>query len=153
MSLHCCDYTFSYLLLPKKVRMDHAGDNQGCNLLNNIQAPGEEMGLETAQVAILEAVEAEDTANISGEVADEGTQSSPQSSQRASSFPPFMGSTAGVPSGEASVNQIQDVEDTYFPSEATLNTKIIELLRFLFLKYHRKQLVSETDMRDMIIRN
>lgn len=111
------------------------------------------MSLESAQVAILEAVEAEDTANISGEVSDEGTQSSPQSSQRACTFPPFMGSTAGVPSGEASANQIEDVEDTYFPSEATLNTKIIELLWFLFLKYHRKQLVSETDMQDMIVRN
>ncbi|KAL1765686.1 hypothetical protein HispidOSU_010944 [Sigmodon hispidus] len=130
--------------------MDHAENNQDCNLLKKLQAPAKKRSLESAHVAFLEEVEAEDTATISGEVSGEEIQSSPQSSQRASPLCNFLGSTAEVPYGKASGIQMEDVEDPYFPSEATLNAKIIEMLRFLFLKYHRKQLVSEIDMIDMV---
>ncbi|XP_021044279.1 melanoma-associated antigen 11-like [Mus pahari] len=87
----------------------------------------------------LEAGEEQATATTSGDVLD--------SSQRAS-FPYI----AGVPSVEASSSQIREDFDPDAPSQHILNSKTIDLILFLLLKYRRKQQTCKAEILYMVIR-
>ncbi|KAL1765781.1 melanoma-associated antigen 11-like [Sigmodon hispidus] len=122
--------------------MNPTENNQNINLPEGPQAQSDARGLGD-QVPIAEAGEAEANVTTSRDVSVGGTLSSPESAQRASSPPTAMG---GATSGEASGNQEGEVAEPQFPPQGILNGKIVDLVRFLIMKFRRMELTSKEEM-------
>lgn len=137
--------TVACLLLPRKLKMDSTENNQSTNLQNSPQAQREESGLEDVQVPIAEAGEAEATAIASGDVSAD-----PQSAERASSPPTIMG---GASSGEASNNEEGEVAEPESYQQSILNEKIVDLVRFLLIKFRRMELTTKAEMMNRAMRD
>ncbi|XP_059106693.1 melanoma-associated antigen 10-like [Peromyscus eremicus] len=130
--------------------MDPTENSQSFNLPDSPQAQREARGLESAQVPIAEAREAEATATTPGHMSAGGMLSSPQSAQRASSPPTAMG---GASSAEASGNQEGEVAEPQFPPRAVLNGRIVALVRFLLIKFRKMELATKSEMMQRAMRD
>ncbi|XP_031229907.1 melanoma-associated antigen 10-like [Mastomys coucha] len=119
--------------------MEPTENNQNFNHWDILQAQIEERAPGSAQGPIAEAGEVEAIATAPGDVLAGGTPSSPQSAQRAP--PIIMDSMSGI-----SGNPLAEVPDTEFPSQDGLNEKIIDLVRFLLVKFRRMELTSKEEM-------
>ncbi|XP_008828368.1 melanoma-associated antigen 11-like [Nannospalax galili] len=134
--------------------MHHAQDSQRCNLPERevLSLKGRQGTGIVPRVPIAE--EAEATATAAVKVSGEGTPSSPESSQRASTPPTdFMGSISGGPSDEASGNQGEQKEEPVPPVLDVLRPKIFDLVWFLLLKFQRKELTTKAEMLERVISN
>ncbi|XP_021079651.1 melanoma-associated antigen 11 [Mesocricetus auratus] len=119
------------------------------NLPASPQAQREERGLEGDQAPIAAGSQVAATASTSGNVSAGGTLSSPQSAERASSPPTAMGGA----SGEASGNQAGGVAEPEYPSQGILNGKIVDLVRFLLIKFRRMELATKSEMMNRAMRD
>ncbi|XP_032746224.1 melanoma-associated antigen 10-like [Rattus rattus] len=119
--------------------MEPTDNSQNFNLWDIPQAQIEERGPEDAQGPIAEAGEVEAIATISGDVSAGEEPSSPQ---RASSPPTAMGFI-----GEASFgNPLAGVPGIEFHVHGELNGKIVDLVRFLLVKFRRMEITSKEEM-------
>ncbi|XP_057616436.1 melanoma-associated antigen 11-like [Chionomys nivalis] len=125
--------------------MDSTENNQSINLPNSPQALVEERGLEGAQVSIAEAGEEEATGAASGDVS-----AGPQSAERASTPPTTMG---GASSGETSDNEEGEVAGPESSQQSILNGKIVDLVRFLLIKFRRMELTTKAEMMNRAMRD
>ncbi|XP_052027901.1 melanoma-associated antigen 10-like [Apodemus sylvaticus] len=119
--------------------MDPSENSRNANV-DNSQSQRETRDLEGAQVSRAEAGEAEAIATTS-----DGLGSS-QNAQRASSP-----STAGVLSVEASGSQIEGL-DPDSPRPEIINSKAVDLVLFLLLKYRRRQPTCKAEILYMVMR-
>lgn len=131
--------------------MDPTETSRGLHLPDGAQSQREARGLVGAQVPRTEAGEEEATATTSGDVSLGGMLSSPHSTQRASSSPTAMGVIAVAPSAQASGNQASHVANPEPPLQSGLNSKTMELLFFLLLKYRRKEVTTRAEILHVVI--
>ncbi|XP_028609980.1 melanoma-associated antigen 10-like [Grammomys surdaster] len=130
--------------------MEPTENGQNFNLCDILtQAQVEERGPRDDQGPIAEAGEVEAIAAISGDESAGGAPSSPQRAQTASTPPTDMGSTAEASSG----NPLEGMPDTEFISEGGLNEKIIDLVRFLLVKFRRMELTNKEEMMQKVLRD
>lgn len=123
--------------------MDPTENNQSSNFWDIPQAQIEERGSEGSQNPIAETGEVEDIATAPGDVPAGGPPSSPQSAEGPPSLPTAMGPIAGASFG----NPLAGMPDTEFPSQDDgLNGKIIDLVRFLLVKFRRMEITSKEEM-------
>uniref|UniRef100_A0A8C6I6R7 MAGE family member A9 n=1 Tax=Mus spicilegus TaxID=10103 RepID=A0A8C6I6R7_MUSSI len=122
--------------------MEPTENNQNFNLWDIPQAQTEERGPGSTQYPIAEAEEVEAIATAPGDVPAGGTPSSPQSAQRAPSPPTAMGSISGA----SFENPLSEVPGAESPSQGGLNEKIIDLVRFLLVKFRRMELTNKEEM-------
>lgn len=131
--------------------MDPTKTSHGLHLPDSAQSQREARGLVGAQVPMAEAGEEEATATTSGCASLGGILSSPHSAQRASSSPTAMGSIAVAPSAQASDNQASHVANPEPLLQNALNSKIVDLVLFLLVKYRRKEITTRAEILHMVI--
>ncbi|XP_057616503.1 melanoma-associated antigen 10-like [Chionomys nivalis] len=152
MSLHLCDLHLPVLpVFPRKLSMDPTETSQGLHLPDSAQSQREARGLVGAQVPISEAGEEEATATTSGGVSFGRMLRSPHSAQRASSSPTAMGFIAVASSAQAFGNQASHVANPEPPLQNGLNSKIMDLVLFLLLKYRSKEITTKAEILHMVI--
>ncbi|GAB1302824.1 MAGE family member A9 [Apodemus speciosus] len=122
--------------------MDPTENNQSSNFWDIPETQIEERGPGGAQGPIAEAGEVEAIATAPGDEPAEGPPSSPQSAEGPPSLPTVMGPIAGASFG----NPLAGVPGTEFPSQVGLNGKIIDLVRFLLVKFRRMELTCKEEM-------
>ncbi|XP_050997041.1 melanoma-associated antigen 10-like [Acomys russatus] len=128
-------------------------NNESFNFLNSPQAQREENGLEGANGPIAEEGEVEAAATPSGDASVGEMMGSPHNTERASSPPTAEASDTGAPSVEASGNSVGEAAEYESPFEAALNRKIVNLVRFLLVKFRRMELTSKAEMMRRAMRN
>ncbi|KAH0509537.1 Melanoma-associated antigen 10 [Microtus ochrogaster] len=150
VSLHLCEPHLPVLpVFPRELSMDPTKISQVLHLPDSAQSQREaRVG---AQVPISEAGEEEATATTSGFVSLGGMLSSPHSAQRASSSPTAMNFIAVAPSAQASGNQASHVANPKSPLQNGLNSKSVDLVLFLLLKYRRKEITTRAEILHMVI--
>ncbi|XP_055455636.1 melanoma-associated antigen 11-like [Psammomys obesus] len=126
--------------------MNPTENSQSLNFLHSPQAQWEESGLKGAQGTMDEVGEMEVIATNSGDVSVGGTPSSLQSAQRASSPLTAMGSIAGASSCEAYGNPEAELANPESPQQGVLNRKMVDLVRFLLIKFRRMELTTKAEM-------
>ncbi|XP_050997896.1 melanoma-associated antigen 11-like [Acomys russatus] len=77
---------------------------------------------------------------------------SPQWPQRASSPDYASGPASRASSVESSGSQGTELDDPHSPSQGVLNRKMIDVVRFLLIKYTRKQLTSKAQILYIVLR-
>ncbi|XP_076774375.1 melanoma-associated antigen 10-like [Arvicanthis niloticus] len=129
--------------------MEPTENSQSFNLWDIPQEQIEERGPGDDQGPIAEAGEVETIAAISGDESAGEAPSSPQGAQSVSTPPTDMGSVAQAPSD----NPLEEMPDTEFPSQGELNEKIIDLVRFLLVKFRRMELTNKEEMMQRALRD
>lgn len=117
-----------------------------CNLHSSAQAQQE---LDNAQ-ATMAAIEEEEDTTTSNQVYGSGIPSPPHSPQRASSPCVSMASIPEGPSEEASVKQLEELEDPLYLLHNARNVKVYDLVDFLVFKYQTKALSTKAEMLEYI---
>ncbi|XP_021484617.1 melanoma-associated antigen 10-like [Meriones unguiculatus] len=133
--------------------MNPTENSQSLNFLHSPQAQWEESGLEGAQATMDEVGEMEVIATNSGDVSVGGIPSSPQSAQRTSSPLTAMGSIAGASSCEAYGNPEAELANPESPQQGVLNRKMVDLVRFLLIKFRRMELTTKAEMMHRAMRD
>lgn len=126
--------------------MDDAHNIQYSNLQDNAQA---EQELDNAQATMAAAEEEEATSTSKAEYGS-GIPSPLQSPERACSPSVALASIPEGPSEEASIRQLQALEDPLYLLHNAQNVKVYDLVDFLLFKYQTKAFTTKAEMLETI---
>ncbi|XP_050997895.1 melanoma-associated antigen 10-like [Acomys russatus] len=153
VSLHPSELQQVHSCVPKEISMDPTDSRHTGNLPeSSTQSQSRARGLERAHIPGAEAGEVEATATHSGHPSVGDTLGSPEWPQRASSPDYASGPASRASSFESFGRQATELDDPHSPSQGVLNRKMIDVVRFLLIKYTRKQLTSKAQILYIVLR-